>query len=65
MLCDAIFSLPQLENLNLILGEGFADMIQWKHRDVMHKCWCDKGAGVQLKSIHLLSDIEPDDIDKR
>jgi hypothetical protein len=65
MLCDAIFSLPQLENLSLVVGEEFTCTIEQYHKDVMYKSWCDKGAGVMLKSIHFQSDIEPDHLSKR
>lgn len=58
-LCDAVFSLPQLEILNLVLGEGFADIVQ-EHEDVMYKSWCDRGGGAKLKSILLRTYIETD-----
>lgn len=65
-LCDAIFSLPQLDNLDLVLGEGFLRMMeQYYYKDVMYKSWCDKGAGVQLKLIHFHSDMEPDHLGKK
>ena len=54
MLCDAIFSLPELDNLKLVLGKGFADMIrQRRYEDAMYRSWSQKGAGVKLKSISL------------
>ena len=53
-LCDAIFSLPQLENLKLVLGRGFGDIIdQNRYEDVLYKSWNHKAAGVKLKSICL------------
>ena len=54
MLCDAIFSLPQLHNVTAVLGKGFADMIkQRRYQEVMIKSWRQKGSGVKLKSICL------------
>lgn len=54
MLCDAVFSLPQLKNLELILGKGFADMLRNRRfEDEMHSSWNKKGGGVKLKSISL------------
>ena len=56
LLCNALFSLPQLENLQLVLGSGFAEMMQRKcYEDVMHKSWRSKGNGIKLKSIFLHS----------
>lgn len=52
MLCDAIFSLPQLENLKLVLGRGFGDLLSLnRFEDVLYKSWNHKAAGVRLKSI--------------
>ena len=54
MLCGTVFSLPQLENLELVLGKGFADMLRNQHfEDEMHISWNKKGGGVKLKSISL------------
>ena len=54
ILCDAIFSLPQLENLKLVLGRGFGDMIsESRYEEVLYKCWSQKAAGIKLKSIFL------------
>ena len=54
MLCNAVFSLPQLENLELVLGKGFADMLRnQRFEDEMHASWNKKGGGVKLKSISL------------
>ena len=53
-LCDAIFSLPQLQNLKLVLGRGFGNMIsQNRNEEVLYKSWNHKAAGVKLKSIFL------------
>ena len=54
MLCDSVFSLPQLDNLQLVLGKGYADMLQ-NHRfeDELYKSWNTKGGGIKLKSISL------------
>lgn len=53
-LCDAIFSLPQLENLELVLGKGFADMLrQPGYEKSLYRSWCRKGSRVQLKSVCL------------
>ena len=53
-LCDAIFALPQLNNLKLVLGKGFADLIrQQSYEEVVYKSWSDSGAGIKLKSILL------------
>ena len=61
LLCDALFSFPQLGDLKLTLGKGFADILRQQHyEDVMYKCWSDKGNGVKLKSISLQTDIEID-----
>lgn len=54
MTCDAIFSFPQLYNLNIVLGKGFADMIkQRSYQEVMIKSWSQQGSKVKLKSICL------------
>lgn len=51
-LCNAIFSLSQLENLKLVLGKGFADMLrQPGYEKSLYRSWCRKGSKVQLKSI--------------
>lgn len=61
MLCDALFSLPQLENLKLVLGKGYSDMLRnQRYEDVMYKSWSNKGHGVKLKLISLQVDIEKD-----
>ena len=53
-LCNAIFSLPQLENLKLVLGKGFADMLrQPGYEKSLYRSWCRKGSKVQLKSVCL------------
>ena len=53
-LCDAIFSLPQLENLKLVLGRGFGDMIsENSYEEVVYKSWNQRAAGMKLKSILL------------
>ena len=53
-LCDAMFSLPQLENLELVLGKGFVDMIKQKRfEEVLYESWCLKGSNVKLKSVCL------------
>lgn len=49
MLCDAIFSLSQLDDLKLTLGAGFAAMIrQPGYEDVMYRSWRHK-ASTKLK----------------
>ena len=54
MLCNAIFSLPQLKNLKLVLGKGFADMIrQPGYEATLYRSWRRRGSQVQLKSICL------------
>ena len=53
-LCNAIFSLPQLENLKLVLGRRFGDIISKNcYEKVLYKSWSHKAAGVKLKSIYL------------
>ena len=52
MLCDAIFLLRQHNNLKVVFGKGFADMIkQRSYQEIMIKSWRQKGSGVKLKSI--------------
>ena len=59
MLCDAVFSLPQLENLQLVLGKGFASMLRNRRfEDEMYKSWNKKGGGIRLKSISLQAHAE-------
>ena len=54
LLFDAIFSLPQLENLKLVLGKGFADMIREElFEKAMFNSWYQKGAQVKLRSVVL------------
>ena len=54
VLCDAVFSLPQLENLHLILGKGYTDMLRnQRFEDELYKSWNMKGGGIKLKSISL------------
>ena len=56
MLSDAIFSLPQLENLKVVLGKGFADMLrQPGYEGIMYKSWIYRASKVKLKSICLLT----------
>ena len=56
ILCDAIFSLPHLNDLELTLGKGFADMIRQKRfREAMYSSWSCKGCGVKTKSVCLQS----------
>ena len=51
-LCDAIFSLPQLENFELVLGEEFGKMFrQPSYEQLLHRSWCCRASNVQLKSI--------------
>jgi hypothetical protein len=53
-LYDAIFSLPELQNLKLILGGGFGDMTRDDHyEEAFYKSWNHKSAGIKLKSILL------------
>lgn len=59
MLCDALFSLPQLKDLKLVLGKGFSDMLRSRrYEDVMYQSWSNKGGGVKLKSISLQVQVE-------
>lgn len=54
VLCNAIFSLPQLENLELVLGKGFVDLIrQPGFEDTLYRSWSRRAARVQLKSLCL------------
>ena len=54
VLCDAVFSLPQLENLHLILGKGYADMLRnQRFEDELYRSWNMKGGGIKLISISL------------
>jgi len=56
MLSNAIFSLPQLENLKVVLGKGFADMMrQPGYEGIMYKSWIYRASKVKLKSICLRS----------
>ena len=53
-LCDAIFSLPHVENLKLVLGKGFCDMIrQPGYEETFYRSWRIWSSKVQLKSICL------------
>ncbi len=53
MLCEAIFSLPNLENLKVVLGKGFADLIrQQRYEDILYLSWVRKSRA-KLKSICL------------
>ena len=53
-LCEALFSLPKLENLKLILGKGFADIIrQPRYETIVYNSWVKRSLRVQLKSICL------------
>ena len=63
MLCDSVFSLPQLENLKLVLGKGVANMLRNQRHgfeDEMYNSWNKKGGGVKLKSISLQTHTEKD-----
>lgn len=54
VLCDAIFSLPHLENLKLVLGKGFVDLIkQPGYEETLYSSWSRRAARVQLRLIHL------------
>ena len=54
LLFDAIFFLPKLENLKLVLGKGFADMIRENlFEKAMFSSWYQKGAQVKLRSVVL------------
>lgn len=51
-LCDAIFSLPELESLKLVLGKGFGDMLrQSGFEQTLFRSWNRNAAKVQLKSL--------------
>ena len=53
-LCDAIFTLPQLNNLELVLGKGFVDLVKQKaFKGVLLKSWSQKGRSTKLKTIEL------------
>ena len=53
-LSDAIFSLPRLENLKVVLGRGFVDMIQQQgFEEILYKSWIHRASKVKLKSICL------------
>ena len=57
-LYDAIFSLPELQNLKLVLGRGLSDMISDKsnrYEEVLYKSWNHRAAGIKLKLLHLLT----------
>ena len=53
MLCDAIFSLVELENLDIVFGKGFVDMIQHAFADVLYRSWLEHSQKVKLKSITM------------
>ena len=54
LLCDAIFSLPQLDDLKLVLGKGFVDIIaQERYEKMLFKSWNQKASNIQLKSVCL------------
>ena len=51
ILCDTIFSLPQLENLKVVLGGKLAKMQQFA--EVLYRSWVSNSSKVQLKSLSL------------
>ena len=54
LLFDTIFSLPQLENLKLVLGKGFSDMIRQEvYGQTLYNSWCGKSAQIKLNSVVL------------
>ena len=57
LLFDAIFSLPQLENLELVFGKELEDLLQQPEYDLtLFRSW--SAAGVQLKSVSLPTKFE-------
>lgn len=52
ILCETIFALPDLKNLELVFGKGFADLIkQESFEDILYSSWICQS--VRLKSICL------------
>ena len=51
ILCDVVFSLPQLENLKVALGGKLAKMQQFD--EVIYHSWVSNSSKVQLKSLSL------------
>ena len=57
-ICDAIFSLPQPDQLEIILGRGFTELNyinviyeSWKEAGV--RSWKEAGVGIKLKLLHI------------
>ncbi len=58
MLSEAIFSLPNLDNLKVVLGKGFADLIrQQRYEDILYKSWVCRSFRVKLKSFCLQTNM--------
>ena len=58
-LCDAIFTLAELENLNIVFGKGFVDMLQQHgYEDVMYTSWLYYSREVKLKSFTLQAHVQ-------
>ena len=54
VLCETIFSLPKLEDLKVVFGKGFGDIIlQPRYEGIVYTSWVRKAFRVQLKSICL------------
>lgn len=53
ILFDAVFSLPKLDSLELVLGEGFLNSPE--DENILYKCWVCKASDVKLKSLHILA----------
>lgn len=53
ILFDAAFSLPKLDSLELVLGEGFLNSPE--DENILYNCWVYKAADVKLKSLQILA----------
>ena len=58
MLFDAIFSLPQLENLSLIIADN---ILEPEHFTMLHAAWRQKAGGKKLKHLDCSSNITLED----
>ena len=47
-LCDAIFSLPEIDQLHICLGRGFIDM---NYVNVIRKSWIRPAEGIRMKAL--------------
>ena len=48
--CDAIFSLPEIDQLCICLGQGFVDV---NYISVIHESWIGAAEGIRLKSLQI------------